>query len=88
MRTFKLPGWNTFNAIIPYERADDNKPIPRKAKKKKTKKQILAEIEEFGKELSDEEEIIKADVPRNGDRYGWTRIQSILAAGDGRMVAA
>ncbi|RDW66427.1 putative UV-endonuclease UVE-1 [Coleophoma cylindrospora] len=59
MRTFKLPGWETFNDIIPYERDDDNKPAPKKAKKKKTKKQIAAEIEEFGKELSDEEEVIK-----------------------------
>lgn len=60
MRTLKLPGWNTFNNIIPYERADDNKPLPKKPKKKKTKKQITAEIEEFGKELSEEEDEIKA----------------------------
>jgi len=25
MRNFKLPGWDTFNDIIPYQRADDNK---------------------------------------------------------------
>jgi len=25
MRTFKLPGWETFNDIIPYNRSDDNK---------------------------------------------------------------
>lgn len=53
MRTFKLPGWDSFNNIIPYERDDDNKPLPKKAKKKKTKKQIAAEIEEFGKEVSE-----------------------------------
>ncbi|TVY37588.1 UV-damage endonuclease, partial [Lachnellula occidentalis] len=63
MRTFKLPGWDTFNNIIPYERFDDNKPLPKKPKKKKTKKQVDAEIEEFGKELSDEEEAIKELVP-------------------------
>ncbi|KAL3427740.1 UV damage endonuclease UvdE [Phlyctema vagabunda] len=63
MRTFKLPGWNTFNDIIPYERNDDNKPLPKKPKKKKTKKQIAAEVEEFGKELSDEEEPVKEQVP-------------------------
>ncbi|KAH8598904.1 UV-endonuclease UvdE-domain-containing protein [Bisporella sp. PMI_857] len=56
MRIFKLPGWNTFNNIIPYERSDDNKPLPKEPKKKNTKKQITAEIEEFGKELSKEEE--------------------------------
>jgi UV DNA damage endonuclease len=63
MRTLKLPGWDTFNNVIPYERADDNKPVPKSAKKKKTKKQIANEIEEFGKELSDEEEIPKTLVP-------------------------
>jgi UV DNA damage endonuclease len=46
MRTFRLPGWDTFNNLIPYERADDNKPEPRKAKKKKTKKQLKAEEED------------------------------------------
>jgi len=66
MRTFRLPGWDTFNNIIPYERDDDNKPLPKKAKKKKTKKQITMEIEEFGKELSEEEEAVKDEVPEEG----------------------
>jgi UV DNA damage endonuclease len=65
MRTFRLPGWDSFNNIIPYEREDDNKPLPKKAKKKKTKKQIAADIEEFGKELSEEEEVIKEEVPED-----------------------
>jgi UV DNA damage endonuclease len=30
MRTFKLPGWDSFNDIVPYEREDE----PRKAVKK------------------------------------------------------
>lgn len=34
MRTFKLPGWNTFNDIVPYERDDE----PKKAIKKKKAK--------------------------------------------------
>jgi UV DNA damage endonuclease len=79
MRTFKLPGWNTFNNIIPYERDDDNKPLPKKAKKKKTKKQVAAEIEEFGKELSDEEEVTKEFIPEDqvgmggkNNRVYWT----------------
>ncbi|CAL3968882.1 unnamed protein product [Diplocarpon coronariae] len=59
MRTFKLPGWDTFNNIIPFERDDDNRPVPKKAKKKKTKKQIDAEIAEFGKEASEPEEDVK-----------------------------
>lgn len=36
MRTFKLPGYDTFNDIIPHVRKDDNKPI--KTPKKKTPK--------------------------------------------------
>jgi len=62
-RTFKLRGWDTLNNIILYERSDDNKRLPKKAKKKKTKKQIAAEIEEFGKELSEEEEVVKEEIP-------------------------
>ncbi|WXC64671.1 UV-damage endonuclease [Fusarium graminearum] len=34
MRTFKLPGWNTFNDMVPHERPDES----RKAIKKKPKK--------------------------------------------------
>jgi UV DNA damage endonuclease len=64
MRTFKLPGWDTFNGIIPYERSDDNKPLTKKPKKTKTKTQIENEIEEFGKELSEEEEVAKEQIPK------------------------
>ena len=64
MRTFKLPGWDVFTTIIPYERADDNKPLPKKAKKK-SKRQIAAEIKEFGEELPEEEEAVKAKVPES-----------------------
>ncbi|TAQ90560.1 hypothetical protein B7494_g1137 [Chlorociboria aeruginascens] len=63
MRIFKLPGYETFNNVIPYERSDDNRPLPKKPKKK-PKKQIQAEIEEFGRELSEEEierEIVKEE---------------------------
>lgn len=48
MRTFKLPGFNTFNDIQPHMRNDENKPWkpPRKPKKTPTKKKIKEE-EEF-----------------------------------------
>ncbi|KAB8302194.1 hypothetical protein EYC80_005639 [Monilinia laxa] len=59
MRTFKLPGYDTFNDIVPYERDDDNRTLPKKPKKKKTKKQIAEEIEEFGHEIEEEEEPAK-----------------------------
>lgn len=74
MRTFKLPGWDSFNDIIPHERSDDNRPLPKKPKKKKTKKQIENEIEEFGKELSDEEEAAKEQIPE--DEVGMGGIEN------------
>ncbi|KAI0135851.1 UV-damage endonuclease [Daldinia grandis] len=47
MRNFKLPGWDRFNDVIPYEREDENRPIPKplKKKKRKTKKNVDADIE-------------------------------------------
>ncbi|RAL63356.1 hypothetical protein DID88_003780 [Monilinia fructigena] len=63
MRTFKLPGYDTFNDIVPYERDDDNRVLPKKPKKKKTKKQVADEIEEFGHEIVEEEEPAKEIVP-------------------------
>lgn len=39
MRNFRLPGWDRFNDIIPYEREDENRPPPKPpAKKKQPKK--------------------------------------------------
>jgi UV DNA damage endonuclease len=63
MRTFRLPGWDSFNNIIPYERRDDNKPLPKRAKKKKTKKQIREEVEAFGAEVPAVEEPVRVVVP-------------------------
>lgn len=78
MRTFKLPGFETINDIVPFEREDDNRVAPKKAKKKKTKKQVAAEIEEFGQEVEEEEEkekepVMEADVGMGGpqNRVYW-----------------
>jgi len=38
MRNFKLPDWDTFNDVIPYEREDENRPLPKAPKKKQRKK--------------------------------------------------
>ncbi|KAI1505791.1 UV-damage endonuclease [Biscogniauxia marginata] len=46
MRTFKLPGWNTFNDVTPYEREDENRPAPKKPKKKSRKKRGAEDDEE------------------------------------------
>ncbi|KAK8003993.1 hypothetical protein PG989_003712 [Apiospora arundinis] len=48
MRTYRLPGWDSFNDVVPYERDDDNRPVPKpKAtpKKRKSKKAIAEEEE-------------------------------------------
>lgn len=44
MRTFKLPGWDLFNNIVPYERDDE----PRKAVLKKTKKTAKSKRQQNG----------------------------------------
>lgn len=48
MRTFKLPGFDTFNDVIPHVRRDDNRPVRQPAKKtsKKSKKAAAEEAEE------------------------------------------
>ena len=48
MRTFKLPGHNTFNDIIPHVRKDDNKPIRMpKTKRPKKKKALKSEDDDL-----------------------------------------
>lgn len=56
MRNFRLPGWDSFNDVVPYERQDDNRPIPKppkKNKKRRTKK--MAEGEEDEDDVDEEE---------------------------------
>lgn len=56
MKTFKLPGFNTFNDIIPHVRNDDNKPIrPVRAKKATTKKKKGKQEDDDDEEAADEE---------------------------------
>ena len=58
MRTFKLPGYDSFNDIIPHVRKDDNKPI--KAPKKKTPKKKKA-VKNEDEDLGAAEEAIDAE---------------------------
>ena len=53
MRTFKLPGYDTFNDIIPHVRKDDNKLVKTPAKKKTPKKKSKAVKDE---DLDDEDD--------------------------------
>ena len=48
MRTFKLPGFDTFNDMLPHIRKDDNKPVKPPPKKKTPKKKSKKQLEEEG----------------------------------------
>jgi UV DNA damage endonuclease len=58
MRTFKLPGFETFNDILPHIRRDDNKNFGKKkpAPKKKRAKKGEEVVEEAAEEIKEEEE--------------------------------
>lgn len=60
MRTFKLPGYDTFNDILPHIRRDDNKNFGKKkpAPKKKRAKKGEDPVEEAADEIKEEEEVL------------------------------
>lgn len=62
MRTFKLPGFHTFNDILPHQRQDENRPWKPKPKKapKKNKKKKIDDLEDLEAKLDEVEE---EDVP-------------------------
>ncbi|KAK5721353.1 hypothetical protein LTR17_014642 [Elasticomyces elasticus] len=57
MRTFKLPGYDSFNDIIPYTRNDDNKVATAVIAKKSRSKKVKEEDEDAEPELVPEEEV-------------------------------
>lgn len=61
MRTFRLPGFGTFNDILPHTRQDENRPWKPKPKKaaKKPKKKKGDELDELDAKIEEDEE----DVP-------------------------
>ena len=68
MRVFKLPGFDTFNDMLPHVRKDDNKPVkvpkkktPRKKKAKKDDDNALEEAEEALE--AEEEEFVQVIIP-------------------------
>ena len=67
MRTFKLPGYDTFNDILPHVRKDDNKPIktPKKKtpKKKKSVKKEDDDLEAAEEAIEAEEEPVQQSIP-------------------------
>ncbi|KAI8959072.1 UV-endonuclease UvdE [Daldinia sp. FL1419] len=79
MRNFKLPGWDRFNDVIPYEREDENRPppkLPKKKKKRKTKKGVDADVEadeDAEEELKPPPEIPESELGMGGpnNRVYW-----------------
>jgi len=65
MKVYKLPGWEKINEVIPHERQDENKPIPKKRakKQKKTKKQLEAEAAGEIEVVKEEEEPVVELIP-------------------------
>ena len=60
LRIFKLPGFDTFNDIIPHVRKDDNKPWPI-PKKKRTQKKKTKKVKDEDDELDAAEEAIEVE---------------------------
>ena len=56
MRTFKLPGFDTFNDIVPHVRKDDNKPIKTPKKKTPKKKKVIKNEEDEADAATEEAE--------------------------------
>ncbi|KAK7420187.1 UV-damage endonuclease [Neonectria punicea] len=66
MRAFKLPGWNTFNDVVPYEREDEPQKIV-KRKPKRSKKKPAGRVED-GRELEANSEVLERIV--SADDFG------------------
>lgn len=63
MRIFKLPGFDTFNDIIPHVRKDDNKPWPVPKKKKTPKKKTKTEDADTVEEVIEIEDPVQPTIP-------------------------
>ena len=66
MRTFKLPGWDSFNDIVPYARGDDNK-LAMQELQKVERKRASAKVKREKKGLSAEDEGEDVDASGNGN---------------------
>ena len=60
MRNFKLPGWDTFNDVIPYQRSDDNK-LAAQEMSKVERKRASAKAKREKKGLSAEDDDLEGD---------------------------
>lgn len=69
MRTFKLPGWDLFNNIVPYERDDEPRKQPAKNSKKGKKGKKVDDMEEDDVEQETLETTISPEDFGMGGRY-------------------
>lgn len=60
MRTFKLPGFDTFSDILPHTRGDENRPwkpkVKKAPKKSKKKKKNMDDVDDVQAKIEDDEE--------------------------------
>jgi UV DNA damage endonuclease len=65
MRNYRLPGWDRFNDVIPYEREDENRPAPKPKPAPKKKRHGKKASEEDGDNEDEAVEVAKppAEVP-------------------------
>lgn len=61
MRTFKLPGWDTFNDVVPYEREDESRKAIKKKGVKKSKRSKLANGDDPEDDIEVPEKIVEAE---------------------------
>ncbi|KAI3316974.1 UV-endonuclease UvdE [Xylariaceae sp. AK1471] len=82
MRNYRLPGWDTFNDVIPYEREDENRPLPKTPKKKQRKKKAKnkdddeiedVEMKDFAEEPQSPPEVPEDELGMGGpnNRVYW-----------------
>ncbi|KAI1272193.1 UV-endonuclease UvdE [Xylaria sp. FL0933] len=57
MRTFRLPGWDTFNDVIPYEREDEGRPRPKPSNKKKKPRKKKGKTDEDTEDVMVEDDL-------------------------------
>ncbi|KAI1372756.1 UV-endonuclease UvdE [Hypoxylon crocopeplum] len=65
MRNFRLPGWDSFNDVTPYEREDENRPAPKPAKKKRRKNKKAADMEDEAEEEAVQEPTPPSEIPES-----------------------
>ncbi|KAH6658535.1 UV-endonuclease UvdE-domain-containing protein [Truncatella angustata] len=64
MRTYRLPGWDSFNDVVPYERDDENKPPPKpKATPKKKRKGKKGTDDDGDVEMAEPEPQVPREIP-------------------------